>query len=92
MDGTFLRQWGSEGEGPGQFDYPSAVAVHGEEVIVCGRGNHRMQVFGLDGTYRRQWGTFGEGQGQFNGPAGVAVHGEEVIVCDSNNYRLQVFV
>ena len=45
LDGTFVRQWGSEGAGPGQFSRPAGVAVVGDEVIVGDAGNHRVQVF-----------------------------------------------
>ena len=45
LDGTFLRQWGEEGTGEGQFNEPTAVVVRGEEVIVCDLANHRIQVF-----------------------------------------------
>ena len=45
VEGVFLRQWGSRGAGPGQFNCPSAVAVNGSEVLVCDGGNHRVQVF-----------------------------------------------
>ena len=88
VEGVFVRQWG---ERPGQFNEPYAVAVWGQEVVVCDRDNHRVQVFGLDGTFVRQWGEAGAGPGQFNQPCGVAVVGCEVVVCDIENHRMQVF-
>ena len=96
LDGTFVRQWGTQGAGEGQFgkgqnDSPSAVAVSGEEVVVCDAGNHCIQVFGLNGSYLRQWGTKGGGEGQFDKPSAVAVSSGEVLVCDAGNHRIQVF-
>jgi hypothetical protein len=44
VEGVFLRQWGSEGEGEGEFEYPSGVCVNGEEVFVCGILNHRIYL------------------------------------------------
>ena len=54
LDGTFVRQWGGRGAGPGQFNVPRGVAVVGDAVIVCDAGNHRVQVFGRDGDFVRQ--------------------------------------
>ena len=45
LDGTFVRQWGGKGAGPGQFNRSDGVAVVGDEVVVCDAGNHRVQVF-----------------------------------------------
>ena len=45
LDGTFVRQWGGEGAGPGQLDGPCGAAMVGGEVLVCDTGNHRVQVF-----------------------------------------------
>ena len=89
--GEFVRQWGTRGEGEGQFKRPYGVCVSGGEVSVCDSGNHRVQVFGLDGGFLRQWGTLGEGEGQFVYPSGVCVSDGEVFVTDSDNDRVQVF-
>ena len=91
-DGTFLRQWGGRGAGPGQFSHPFDVAVKGNEVLVAdGLINHRVQVFGLDGTFVLQWGGKGVGPGHVKQACGVAVVGGEVVVCDLLNHRVQVF-
>ncbi|HEY5568896.1 MAG TPA: 6-bladed beta-propeller, partial [Gammaproteobacteria bacterium] len=43
-DGAFLTSFGSEGSGPGQFNYPIAVAVAADgTVFVADFGNHRVQ-------------------------------------------------
>ena len=85
LDGTFVRQWGGEGAGSGQFSNPiCGLAVVGGEVIFCDYLNHRVLVFGWDGTFVRQWGGEGDGPGQFKRPIGVAVKGNEVIVVETN--------
>ena len=90
-DGSFVRQWGSEGSGQGQFatDCPCDVAVSAGEVFVCGMDNHRIQLFGVDGSFSRQWGSEGSGQGEFDSPGGVVVSNGEVLV--SSRHRIQVF-
>ena len=45
VDGNFLRQWGSEGDG---------IAVDQGGVFVADTNNHRVQVFQLDGTFVRE--------------------------------------
>ena len=89
LDGSFVRQWGTQGSGEGQFNAFTGVAVNGDEVLVADDGNHRVQVFGLDGSFVRQWGKQGGGAGQFEHPEGVAVsEGEVFVSCD---HRVQVF-
>jgi hypothetical protein len=89
LDGSFVRQWGAEGCGEGQFNCPVGVVVIGEEVLVAELWNHRVQVFGLGGSYKRQWGGQGDGAGQFQDPSGIAVSEGEVFV--SSKHRVQVF-
>ena len=51
-DGTFLRKWGSQGTGDGQFRDPIGIAVDGSgRVYIADRTNHRVQVFSSDGTF-----------------------------------------
>ena len=45
--GTFLAQWGSFGDGNGQFNFPDGIAVDAAgHVYVADTGNYRIQVFG----------------------------------------------
>ena len=46
-NGERLRTVGSEGDGPGQFNRPNGVAVHGDHLFVVERDNHRVQVLSL---------------------------------------------
>jgi 3-phytase len=86
-DGTRLREFGAEGAGPGQFDRPNGVAVHGDMLFVVERDNHRVQVLGLPDF--NVVGTFGEKE--LRSPYGLWVNetepGElEVYVTDSFMY------
>ncbi|MGN2393338.1 NHL repeat-containing protein, partial [Pelomicrobium sp. G1] len=42
---VFVTAWGEKGDGPGQFDDPTGVAVAGREVFVADSRNGRIQVF-----------------------------------------------
>ena len=61
-DGTFLRKWGSEGSGDGQFNSPYGIAVDRFGYIyVADSGNHRIQKFTGDGMFLAEWESFGYG-------------------------------
>jgi len=53
------RVWGTGGEGDGQFNGLTGIAVGNEEVFVADQGNGRIQVFDLTGKFLRQWGVPG---------------------------------
>jgi hypothetical protein len=56
-NGKFLLQWGSPGNGPGQFKvlvHDVAVDSKGR-VFVADRGNHRIQIFDPNGKYLDEW-------------------------------------
>ncbi len=54
-NGTFVREWGSKGNGPGQFSNPHGLALRGDDVLVADRENSRIQVFDRQGTFKREW-------------------------------------
>lgn len=55
-DGSFVREWGSAGDGPGQFDTPHGLAISPDGLLyVADRGNARVQRFTLDGAYAGEW-------------------------------------
>jgi len=58
--GARLREFGNEGTGPGQFNRPNGVAVHGDMLFVVERDNRRVQVLALPSL--ATLGTFGEGE------------------------------
>lgn len=77
-NGTFITEWGTEGEGTGQFNNPAGVAVDSEDnVYVTDVNNNRIQKFSSDGAFVTSWGSEGEGEGLY--------------VADTGNFRIQVF-
>lgn len=65
--GGFIRQWGSAGNGNGQFNNARGIVVsprHG--VFVMDTGNNRIQLFNYDGTFIDKWGSAGTNKGEFN--------------------------
>jgi len=91
-NGTFITEWGSSGTEPGQFGYPSGIAIFGESVFVVDNKNSNVQKFDLDGTFITEWGSFGTDDGSFKSPRGIAISNDEsVFVADSGNSRIQKF-
>ena len=60
-EGKRVRQWGSAGTGPGQFNQPHGIAVDERGVLyVADRNNARLQRFDLDGNYLGEWTHLGK--------------------------------
>jgi peptidylamidoglycolate lyase len=55
-DGRYEMEWGTKGNGPGQFNLPHGIAVDGTgRVYVCDRTNSRLQIFDPKGVFLAQW-------------------------------------
>lgn len=89
-DWSFIRQFGSGGSWPGQFNGINNVAVDSAVNIIVteSSGNHRVQVFRADGSFIRTLDT--RASGGFQSPDGVAVGPVgNIVVADGD--RVQVF-
>jgi DNA-binding beta-propeller fold protein YncE len=92
--GQLLRQFGSNGTGPGQFTYPMDVAFDSKgEIYVCETGgNDRIQVFTPQGTFIRQISKLGSEDGEMSRPVGMLIDDKDLIyVADASNHRIEVF-
>lgn len=99
-DGQVLTTWGTKGNGEGQFDDPTSVAIDParNRVYVADPRNRRIQVFDGGGKFVSQW-PVGEWQ-QPNGFEDITVdpstgrlyassaHTDAVLVFDSNGARI----
>ena len=63
--GTFLREFGASGQGPGEFNMPAGFAIMRDgTTIVSDFGHHAYQVFDANGDFLRMvWGSDGGGPG-----------------------------
>jgi DNA-binding beta-propeller fold protein YncE len=79
-DGRVLAVWGSKGNGDGQFDDPTSVAINPktDKVYVADPRNRRIQVFDSEGQFLAKWSVPEWGQ----------PHGVEDLAVDSKTDRL----
>ena len=51
-DGEFVKTWGGEGAGPGQFNVPHSIVADARgNLYIADRSNQRIQVFDGDGRF-----------------------------------------
>jgi DNA-binding beta-propeller fold protein YncE len=83
--GNLLFTIGSRGSGPGEFNYPTFVAVAPDgRIVVVDAMNFRIQVFAPDGGFIRTFGSAGDATGYFAAPKGVCVDPDDhLIVADA---------
>ena len=54
--GKFEFEWGTKGEGKGEFNLPHGIAIDSQgRVIVCDRENERLQLFDPRGGFLATW-------------------------------------
>lgn len=66
--GSYLSQWGSTGDGNGQFDFfqsRGSIAVASDGTTYVSDADNRIQKFAPNGSFISSWGTTGSGAGQF---------------------------
>jgi len=89
--GTFVRAFGKQGKGDGEFSDAGGIAVTDSEVFVADSLNHRIQVFDTDGKLLRKFGSEGKAEGQFRCPTKLCVDDSgHLFVNDAGNHRIQV--
>jgi DNA-binding beta-propeller fold protein YncE len=92
-----LGKAGEAGEGPDQFNQPSAVAIgrNGDIFVADGHGgntNARIVKFTRDGKFIKTWGKKGAGPGEFDAPHALAFDSKgRLFVADRGNNRVQIF-
>jgi sugar lactone lactonase YvrE len=79
-DGTFIKEWGTTGDGPGEFRDPHALAMDSEGRLFVGdRANCRIQIFTQDGEHLATW-------TQFSRPSGLYIDANDILyVVDSES-------
>lgn len=103
----FLFKFGQEGNGNGEFNYPTGICVatvsllngndeKEERIYICDQDNHRVQVFNNQGSrvqFLFTFGSYGLEYEHFHWPQGIAIYTRHgcVFVADSVNKRISVW-
>ncbi|HEX4263297.1 MAG TPA: ATP-binding cassette domain-containing protein [Verrucomicrobiae bacterium] len=92
-DGTVALMFGKEGQGPGEFIYPVAVAKDAQENLYVAEygSNDRVQKFTSEGRFLLAFGSFGTAPGQFQRPSGLVWRDGKIYAADAFNNRIQIF-
>lgn len=53
-EGRYLRTLGTHGQGPGEYDWPTALAIVGDSLAVSDEYHRTITVWGLDGELRSE--------------------------------------
>ena len=93
LDEEYVSEFGSHGEGDGQFVWPAAIALDPEgNVYVADEWLNRITIFDRDGQFLSWWGRQGSGDGELDRPAGMVINDDGTLfLTDSRNHRVQVF-
>ncbi len=91
-NGTFLQQFGTNGNSYGQLASNEGLAFDAAGNLWVANGNNDIVEFSNTGAFLGQFGSLGTGPGQFNDPQGLAFDAAgNMWVADTNNNRLQEF-
>ena len=101
-DGSFRRELGAAGTGPGELTAVGAVAVAPDGSVYVADGTDRIHRYAADGSLLSSWGSSGSGTGEFHfgagggndsGAGGGIALGPDgsVYVADTRNDRIQRF-
>ena len=88
---------GKSGDGPNEFNAPSAVLVapNGNIFVADGHGgntNARIVKFSRDGKFIKTWGKKGSAPGEMDGPHTLAMDSQgRLFLGDRGNNRIQIF-
>lgn len=91
-DGSLVRVIGQRGSGPGEFNFPLAIAGDGDIVWVADTGNHRIQALRRSGEFVTMFGQNGDAPGDMALPKGIATDGNgHIYVVDGRFENVQIF-
>jgi DNA-binding beta-propeller fold protein YncE len=92
-DYSYLRTIGKRGEGEGEFNFPTNIAIDKEgRIYVVDTGNFRVQIFDSDGRFIKSIGKLGDTPGSLARPKGIAIDSEgHIYVVDAAFQNFQIF-
>jgi DNA-binding beta-propeller fold protein YncE len=83
-EGTFIKDWGAKGNGPGQFNLPHSIIIDARgRVLVADRENRRIQIFDQEGRFLDQWTHLGA-------PYALGITDDVLYVADGPNKKVWI--
>jgi hypothetical protein len=77
--GKLIKEWGTYGTGPGQFDQPHSLAFDSKgRLYIADRNNNRVQIFDQDGNYISEL-------HQFSRPSGIFIDEKRNMLCTADS-------
>ena len=74
LNEEYIREFGSYGEGDGEFIWPNSIALDDQgNVYISDEWLNRISIFDKDGKFLSKWGKAGSGDGELNRPSGLAI-------------------
>lgn len=70
---NFVTKWGTTGNGDGQFETPTGIAVDASGNVYTVDGSQRGQKFNNNGVFQFSFASPGSSPGQLDAPNGIAV-------------------
>jgi sugar lactone lactonase YvrE len=105
-DICFVDEFGGQGNGEGEFDLPSGLALHTDNdmLYVADTDNNQIQIIDVDGNcsgtakladnicFEDEFGDTGDEEGEFKTPSGLTldVSNDLLYVADTDNERIQI--
>jgi DNA-binding beta-propeller fold protein YncE len=92
-EGNVLFQFGKNGQGHGEFHYPTNIFVGKDGLLyITDSLNFRIQIFDREGNFLSAFGKHGDAAGNFSKPKGIAVDSEgHIYVADADFDNIQIF-
>ena len=91
-NGNYLTQWGTEGDGKGQFTHPFDIAIDNQNnIYVSDVGSNTIQKFDETGRFLLRWGKTGYNDGEFSDVYSLAIAPNGNILVTDSTGRIQKF-
>lgn len=93
LSGEHLFSFGKPGDGDGELNRPSPIAInHKGEIIVGDTMNGRIQIFDSEGKFLRRFGQRGDSGSEFQILKGISVDSDDnIYVTDGKANQIKIF-
>jgi DNA-binding beta-propeller fold protein YncE len=92
LEGNILGNFGKRGAGNGEFNYPTEIIAHNDELVVVDAMNFRVQILDRQGKFLDKFGRMGTVTGAMFRSKGLALDSEgDFYIADAYQDVVQVF-